>query len=89
MLLSTNSVYKTCRLSQDLVEILSTPGIWWTAKQTDQRQALAKEDGTYELGHEETQPFEYHDGYLSVHFSSRKYGITGKELTPLQEEAIW
>lgn len=31
----------------------------------------------------------YHDGYLSVHYASQKFGITGKELTPLQQEAIW
>jgi hypothetical protein len=74
--------------TQDLVEVLSTPGIWWTAKQTDQRIAL-EEDGTYPLGYEETQPFEYHAGYLSVHFSARKYGVTGRELTPLQQEAVW
>ena len=73
---------------QDLVEVLSTPGIWWTAKQTDQRIAL-EENGTYPLGYEETQPFEYHAGYLSVHFSARKYGVTGRELTPLQQEAVW
>jgi hypothetical protein len=75
--------------SQDLVEVLSTPGIWWTAKQSDQRSALRNEDGTYPLGFEETQPFEYHNGYLSVHYSAYKYGITGKELTPLQQEAVW
>jgi hypothetical protein len=74
---------------QDLVEVLSTPGIWWTAKQADQRGALPEDDGTYALGYEETQPFEYHGGYLSVHFSARKFGVTGKELTPLQQEAVW
>jgi hypothetical protein len=31
----------------------------------------------------------YHDGYLSVHYAARKFGITGKELTPLQQEAVW
>jgi hypothetical protein len=41
------------------------------------------------LGFEETQPFEYHNGYLSVHYSAFKYGITGKELSPLQQEAVW
>jgi len=69
--------------------VLSTPGIWWTAKQSDQRGALADEDGSYPLGYEETQPFEYHDGYLSVHYAARKFGVTGKELTPLQQEAVW
>mgnify|MGYP001807297483 CR=1 FL=1 len=43
---------------QDLVEVLSTPGIWWTAKQADQRGALPDENGEYPLGYEETQPFE-------------------------------
>ncbi len=38
--------------------MLSTPGIWWTAKQADQRQALPNENGEYPLGYEETQPFE-------------------------------
>jgi hypothetical protein len=69
--------------------VLATPGIWWTARQSDQRNALADEDGSYPLGFEETQPFEYHDGYLSVYYASRKFGITGKELTPLQQEAVW
>ncbi len=68
--------------------MLSTPGIWWTAKQSDQRQALVKEDGTY-ADYEETQPFEYHDGYLSVHYGTHKFDNTVKQLTPLQEEAIW
>lgn len=75
--------------AQDLVEVLSTPGIWWTARQADQRAALAEADGSYPDGFEENLPFEYHDGYLSTHFSARKYGVTGRELTPLQQEAVW
>jgi hypothetical protein len=71
------------------VEVLSTPGIWFTAKQSDQRGALPDASGAYLLGFEETQPFEYHNGYLSVHYSGYKFGVTGKELTPLQNEAVW
>jgi hypothetical protein len=72
------------------VEVLSTPGIWWTAKQQSQRGAARAADGSYPDGFEETVPFEYHDGYLSVHFAAQKYiNTAGKELTPLQEEAIW
>lgn len=32
-------------------------------------------------------PFEYHDGFLSVHFASQNYFEV--DLTPLQEEAVW
>ncbi|WIA42630.1 hypothetical protein OEZ86_008603 [Tetradesmus obliquus] len=73
---------------KDLVEVLSTPGIWHTAKQETQRSALPNADGSY-AEYEETQPFEYHGGYLSVHFGARKFADTAKQLTPLQEEAIW
>lgn len=73
---------------QDLVEVLSTPGIWWTAKQATQREARLRADGDFE-GYEQTQPFEYHHGYLSVHYAAKKFSGTAKDLTPLQEEAIW
>lgn len=43
-------------------------------------------DGTF-AGHEATPPFEYHDGWLSVHFSTANYQEI--QLTPLQEEACW
>ena len=38
-------------------------------------------------GFEEVIPFEYHDGYLTIHFEANKYQDI--ELTPLQEEALW
>ena len=38
-------------------------------------------------GFERTPPFEYHDGYLSVHFATNNY--LEIDLTPLQDEAVW
>lgn len=38
---------------------------------------------------EATIPFEYHDGYLSVYYQSNNYQEVEKELSPLQEEALW
>ena len=38
-------------------------------------------------GFEEVIPFEYHNGYLTIHFEANKYQDI--ELTPLQEEALW
>lgn len=55
------------------------PGIWHTAKQETQRSALPNADGSY-ADYEETQPFEYHGGYLSVHFGARKFaGVLCRE----------
>lgn len=44
------------------------------------------EDGSF-LGYEPTPPFEYHDGYLTVHFDTGNYQKI--QLAPLQEEALW
>ena len=48
--------------------------------------AQRKADGTF-AGFEATPPFEYHDGWLSVHFASNNY--LEMDLTPKQEEAAW
>ena len=66
--------------------MLSDPKVWNTPRKRDQATFERKEDGSF-AGYEPTPPFEYHDGYLSVHFSTNNYLET--DLTPLQEEAIW
>lgn len=32
---------------------------------------------------------EYHDGYLSVYFNNGNFHEISKQLSPIQEEAIW
>ncbi len=59
---------------------------WLAPKKADQAQYLRNPDGTF-VGFEDTPIFEYHDGFLSVHFQSYNYQET--KLTPLQEEAVW
>lgn len=70
---------------QDLVEVLSQP--WYVGRKLDQARFERDEDG--KLIKEATIPFEYHDGYLSVYYQSNNYQEIEKELTPLQEEALW
>ena len=71
---------------QDLVEVLSNTKIWNTPRKIDQAAFDRNSDGSF-AGWEPTPPFEYHDGYLSVHFATNNY--LELQLTPLQEEAIW
>lgn len=71
---------------QDLVEALSDPKGWNTPKKRDQAAYDRNDKGEF-VGFEPTPPFEYHDGYLTVHFSTQNYQEI--ELAPLQEEALW
>eukprot|EP00891_Asterochloris_glomerata_P005068 jgi/Astpho2/5068/Aster-x0233 len=71
---------------KDLVEVLSTPGIWKTPLKNDQASYQRNADGSLK-GYEAVVPFEYHDGYLTIHFESHKYQDI--ELSPLQHEAVW
>ena len=32
---------------------------------------------------------EYHDGYLSIYFNNGNFHEISKQLSPIQEEAIW
>ena len=77
---------ESCSGLQDLVEVLSDPKAWQTPRKRDQALYERTADGKF-AGFEPTPPFEYHDGYLTVHFASANYQQI--ELTPLQEEAIW
>ena len=70
---------------QDLVEVLSKP--WYVGRKIDQARFERDEAGN--LIKEATIPFEYHDGYLSVYYQSNNYQEVEKELSPLQEEALW
>ena len=72
---------------QDLVEVLSDPKLWYTPRKVDQAAFERKADGSF-AGYERTPPFEYHDGYLTVHFAVNNY-LEKDDLTPLQQEAIW
>ena len=76
-----------CEHAQDLVEVLSDRELWWTPRKRDQATFERNEDGSF-AGYERTPPFEYHDGYLSIHFATGNY-LEKRDLTPLQEEAIW
>lgn len=58
----------TALLAQDLVEVLSDPEVWLTPRKLDQAAFERKEDGSF-AGYERTPPFEYHDGYLTVHYA--------------------
>lgn len=71
---------------KDLVEALSDKNAWNTPRKVDQASFERKADGSF-AGYERTPPFEYHDGYLSVHFATNNY--LEIDLTPLQEEAVW
>ncbi|KAK9813596.1 hypothetical protein WJX73_009365 [Symbiochloris irregularis] len=71
---------------KDLVEVLSDPQQWQTPRKVDQSAFERNADGTF-AGYEPTPPFEYHDGYLTVHFSVGNY--LELDLSPIQEEAIW
>ena len=71
---------------QDLVEVLSTRGIWKVPHKVDQQSYARDKDGKH-AQFEDDPPFVYHDGYLSSHFSSNNYQEI--DLTPLQKEAIW
>ncbi|KAK9813026.1 hypothetical protein WJX72_007708 [[Myrmecia] bisecta] len=71
---------------KDLVAELSKLNTWLVPKKADQAQYLRNPNGTF-VGFEDTPPFEYHDGYLSVYFQSNNYQEI--KLTPLQEEAVW
>ncbi|KAK9812337.1 hypothetical protein WJX73_003313 [Symbiochloris irregularis] len=71
---------------KDLVEVLSDPKQWNTPRKLDQSAYERNADGTF-AGYEPTPPFEYHDGYLTVHYSVGNY--LELDLTPIQEEAIW
>lgn len=53
----------------------------------DQASFERNEDDSF-AGFEKTPPFEYHNGWLSVHFAVSNYLQKG-ELTDLQQEAIW
>ncbi|EIE24910.1 Clavaminate synthase-like protein [Coccomyxa subellipsoidea C-169] len=70
---------------KDLVEVLSKP--WYVGRKLDQARFERDEAGN--LIKEATIPFEYHDGYLSVYYQSNNYQEVEKELSPLQEEALW
>ena len=48
---------------------------------------LLLQDGSFK-GFEATPPFEYHDGWFTVHYAVNNYLEKG-DLTPLQEEAMW
>ena len=77
--------HQACAL-QDLVEALSDVNAWNTPRKVDQATFERKPDGTF-AGFERTPPFEYHDGYLSVHFATNNYLEIG--LNSIQEEAVW
>ena len=74
--------------AQDLVEVLSDPEIWLTPRKVDQAAFERKSDGSF-AGFERTPPFEYHNGYLTVHYAINNYLEVKEKLTPLQEEAVW
>lgn len=65
--------------------MLSKP--WYVGRKIDQARFERDEAGN--LIKEATIPFEYHDGYLSVYYQSNNYQEVEKELSPLQEEALW
>ena len=71
---------------QDLVDALTTPGVWMVPRKVDQAAFERTAEGKF-AGFEESPPLEYHEGYLSVHFTNNNY--QEMELTPLQQEAFW
>ena len=71
---------------QDLVEALSDPKGWQTPRKRDQAAYERDENGNF-TGFEPTPPFEYHNGYLTVHFDTANYQQI--KLAPIQEEALW
>ncbi|KAK9845169.1 hypothetical protein WJX84_011671 [Apatococcus fuscideae] len=73
---------------KDLVEALSAKNTWFIPRKYDQATWERTPDGQY-AGYEEIVPFEYHDGYLSVYFNNGNFHEISKQLSPIQEEAIW
>ena len=67
--------------------MLANKELWKTPRKKDQAAFDRNSDGSF-VGFEYTPPFEYHDGYLTVHFDSSNY-LEKTNLTPLQEEAMW
>ena len=67
--------------------MLANKELWTTPRKKDQAAFDRHPDGSF-VGFESTPPFEYHNGYLSVHFDTNNY-LEKTDLTPLQEEAIW
>lgn len=59
---------------QDLVEALSDRNAWNTPRKLDQAAYERNPDGSF-AGYEPTPPFEYHDGYLHVHFDTNRYQV--------------
>ena len=61
------SFEKQCAAAQDLVAALTSPG-WWATAKVDQSRTLKDEAGNAIW--ENTTPFKYHDGWLSVYWTA-------------------
>ena len=61
------SFEKQCAAAQDLVAALTSPG-WWATAKVDQSRTL--KDGAGNAIWENTTPFKYHNGWLSVYWTA-------------------